>query len=402
VLIDELWLFGKRANAESMLREATGGLIARPEGCVIYLSTQSDEPPAGVFKDKLNYARAVRDGDVVDPKFLPVIYEFPKAMIEAKDYEKSEHWHITNPNMGLSVNHAYLEREVMKAQHSENREGSLRDVYAKHMNVEIGMNLRGDRWPGADYWQQAQHATPVTLETLIAESEVITVGIDGGGLDDLLGASALGRSKREYEVTIEAHYNEAGEFVPTQKRKVKKWLAWTYAWAHPSVLERRKDVAPRLKDFANAGEMTLVDVIGQDTEELASMVGLIEESGLLFQVGLDPAAIGGILDALTAVGVPEDKCVTVNQGWRLAGSIKTAERKLAEHVLVHSGTALMNWCVGNAKVKVVGNAIVVTKQVSGTAKIDPLIALFNAVSLMALNPPAQTPEYDFSLMTIGG
>ena len=32
------------------------------------------------------------------------------------------------------------------------------------------------------------------------------------------------------------------------------------------------------------------------------------------------------------------------------------------------------------------NAITITKQASGTAKIDPLMALFNAVSLMALNP----------------
>jgi len=78
----------------------------------------------------------------------------------------------------------------------------------------------------------------------------------------------------------------------------------------------------------------------------------------------------------------------ISQGWKLTGAIKTAERKLADGTLRHAGQRLMTWSVGNARVEPRGNAIVITKQASGTAKIDPLMAAFNSIALMAMNPEA--------------
>ncbi|KEH09284.1 terminase [Delftia sp. 670] len=369
ILVDELWLFGKRANAEAMFLEALGGQVSRDEGWVIFLTTQSDDSPAGYFKKKLDFWRDIRDGVQVKPHVLGVMYEYPKAMVEAQAYLDPANFYITNPNLGRSVSEEWLRNNLDEQRNST--EGGFQQFLAKHLNVEIGISLRAGRWPGADFWAGAVER--VTLQELLARCEVITAGIDGGGLDDLLGFALVGRCK------------ETG-----------RWLAWCRAWAHPSVLERRKEIAPRLLDFVKDGDLVLVERIGDDMEELASIVAEVEQAGLLDRVGIDPAGVGGVLEALVAAGVPQDKIIGISQGWKLGGAIKTAERKLAEGVLKHCGQPLMAWCVSNAKVEPKGNAMLITKQASssgtGAAKIDPLMALFNAVQLMSLNPQAKGPS----------
>jgi len=115
-------------------------------------------------------------------------------------------------------------------------------------------------------------------------------------------------------------------------------------------------------------------------------------------VGVDPAGVGGILDALVEAEVPQDKVIGISQGWKLGGAIKTAERKLAEGILVHGAQPMMAWCCSNARVEPRGNSILITKQASGAAKIDPLMAMFNAVSLMALNPAPPQKQYQMLIL----
>ncbi|MGL5699994.1 MAG: terminase large subunit [Kluyvera sp.] len=366
ILVDELWLFGKRANAEAMFMEALGGQVSRNEGWVIFLTTQSDEPPAGVFKERLDYWRNVRDGKISDPKTLGVLYEFPERMVESKAYLESENFYITNPNIGRSVSSEWIADQLRKNQ--AKTDGTLQQFLAKHLNIEIGLNLRSDRWAGVDFWEQ--QACRVTFEDILRRSEVVTVGIDGGGLDDLLGLSVIGRD-----------------------RETREWLCWCHAWAHTIALERRKSEISKLKDFERAGDLTIVKRVGEDIEQVAEYVSRIYEAELLDKIGIDPSEVGQILDALSEAGIPDEAVTGVSQGWKLGGAIKTTERKLAEGVLLHGGQPLMAWCVGNARVEPRGNAILITKQASGKGKIDPLMATFNAVTLMALNPEPVKKDY---------
>lgn len=366
VLVDELWIFGKRNNADAMLREATGGLVSRPEGFVIYLSTQSDAPPAGVFKAKLDYFRDVRDGKITDRKSLGVIYEFPKAMIEAESYLDPQNFYITNPNLGRSVSAEWIEEELVKevAKDSETRNTFL----AKHLNVEIGMNLRSNRWAGADFWADKADDT-IDLESVMDRSEVVVVGIDGGGLDDLFGLTVLGR-----------------------ERGSRDWLSWSHAWCHKGVLERRKSIASKLNDFKRDGLLTIVDDELKDISEIVEIISDIKARWLLASVAVDPAGLGEMIEALAEIEVTQEagNLVGAPQGYAMMNAIKTAERKLANGTLRHAPSALMDWCVSNLKIEPTATAIRATKQNAGDAKIDPVMSLFDAVTVMSRNPEAPT------------
>lgn len=406
ILLDECWLFGKRPNAENMLREACGGLASRPEGFVIWLTTQSDEAPAGIFKQKLDYARGVRDGRIQDNSFLPVLYEWPGSFLKEKKYLDPKWWFLTNPNLGASVDVKFLEREFSKA--SEAGDQSMQGFLAKHLNVEMGLSLKSQAWAGAEFWEAA--AGDVTLDLIFEKSDVIEIGIDGGGLDDLLGLAVLGRDKNKNEKEEQEYRDkmielnamlEKGEISEEEHEEQlpppppRIWYLWTKAWCHPIALERRKSEASRYLDFAKDKDLVIVKHIGSDMRQLGNIVRKCEASGLLDRIGVDQHGLGSIADELEAgdekgqCAIEHERIVGIPQGWKLNGAIKNLERKVAEKTLIHGGQPLMTWCVGNARVEPRGNAISITKQASGTGKIDPLMASLNCTALMAMNPEAR-------------
>lgn len=365
VLIEEVWLFGKRANAVNMFTEIEGGLVSRPDGFIIYLSTHSDEPARGIFANLLSRARDVRDGKKKQNYFLPVLYEFPPDMLQSKAYMNPANFYITNPNLGASVDVDRLLQLWDKAKSGERDEE--RQFWAKHLNVPISMALNNDVWLAANFWKKNTRPEMKTLDDLLNACEAVTVGIDGGGLDDLLALAVVGR----------------------RKGFPRQWLVWAYAWASPIVLERRKSIASSLEDFAAAGELTIVSKVGDDIEEIADLVKHIYDSGLLIEIGLDSAGVGQIIDAILERDIPENLLKAVTQGWRLKNAIQTVERKLAEGTLLHGDNGMFAWSMSNARTELRSNSLLITKQASGWAKIDPVMAMLDAVHILTENPNAE-------------
>jgi hypothetical protein len=109
-------------------------------------------------------------------------------------------------------------------------------------------------------------------------TNIATVGIDGGGLDDLLGIAVIGREKN-----------------------TRRWILWTHAFISPEGEERRKANATVYQQFMDDGDLTRVEQLPDDLAAIVEIVRLVKVSRKLAAVGVDRIGIGGIVDALAEI-----------------------------------------------------------------------------------------------------
>jgi phage terminase large subunit-like protein len=382
VMVDELHLLGKDPAAQRVIGQIRGNLQPKREAFLMFVTTQSDDLPAGAFLNELIAARMIRDGEVpgnIPVNMLPILYEFPDDLIVSEQWRDPANWPLVNPNVGKSVDIDQLKVDFEKAKIAG--EGEVRRFASQHLNIQIGVALKSNAWQGARHWDKNGDST-LTLDLLLDRCDVVTIGLDGGGLSDLFGLCVLGREK------------SAGDLGK------RRWLLWAHAWCHESTLLERQDIASRLRDLQAAGDLTIVETVGDDVFQIVEIIERIELLGLLpakNAIGVDSFGYGGVIEELGVRGFnvkPGERTVGISQGWKLNGAIKDTERRLAGKRIVHCAQHLMTWCVSNARVDPKGNAISITKQVSGSAKIDPLMAMFDAAALMALNPESTTGALD--------
>lgn len=374
-IIDELHELGKKAKALKVMQQIRGGGITMQRGKVLMITTQSDEMPTGIWKAELKKARAIRDGKGgPSPIMLPILYEYPEKLQKDETFWRDRsNWGLILPNLGLSINEQALEDDY---QNNGKVSKEAEQIWAsQHLNIEIGVGLGGDAWRGVDHWETCGDET-LTLDKLIRRSEVCVVGVDGGGLDDLFAVAVIGREKF-----------------------TRRWLHWAHAWAFDEVFERRKDIDARLRDFEEAGDLTVCKEVGDDVIGAVEIIQKLENAGLLPTespaIGLDAAGIAELLDGLAGAGFDEDRWISVGQGWKLQPAMLSLPRRLKDKRITHGGSGLMAWNVGNAKAELKGSNWIVTKQAAGSAKIDALMATFNAAMLMYGDPQAPASLDDF-------
>ncbi|MAY32799.1 MAG: terminase [Rhodovulum sp.] len=396
-IVDELHEMGSMPEAEKVLRQVRGGMQTRDNTLLLFITTQSDGPPKGLFLKELNEARAIRDGTVSgDVRTFVCMYELPLEVqtSDNRAWRDTSLWPPLWPNYGKTV---FLDK-MRRLHERATRDGIDSELgwASQHLNLQLGMGSGVDQWVGARLWLDAAEA--FTLDEFLDRCEVVTAGVDGGGLDDLLALGLLGREK----VT-------------------KNWLGWGRAWASSEVLgaassasddakARRPGIKTELEEFIADGDLFPARGETGDIEDLADILSEVAERGLFpekFGIGLDPYGVAALVDILAERDLEDPLVVAVPQGARLSSAVWGMERRLKSRTFRPRKCRLLSWSAGNAKAEQRGNAVYITKAVAGRAKIDPLTALFNAFQLMAMNPtaapqgPKESPWNDPNFSILG-
>ncbi len=355
-MLDELHLFTGKDDAR-IIGQIRGGMASIPEAQLIMTTTQSDVAPSGVWKAELIKSRGVRDGTVNLEGYCPVLYELPKELSgDMKHAVNPKHWKALNPNINRSVDIEWLKTSFLEARSSDVQE-QMRWL-SQHANIEVsGFRLADDEWGGAANWSKCASSEVEDFDFLIDNAAQIAVGIDGGGVYDLLGCT----------VTAVLHDG--------------RWATRTVATLQRDALNKMKKIASLLLDFEKDGDLKIFKP-GEDIAYIADLIVEIYNKApdVFMGVGIDAAGLGPELTLyLIDKGLPEDLLVTIPQGWRLNAGYIAAERRIAQRSLIHGNQPLFNWNISNTVIQPSGRP---GKSTNKMEKIDCTVALMNSIQIL--------------------
>lgn len=125
---------------------------ARTQPLIIHVTT-ADYYRQSICNEKHDYASKVRDEIIPDEAFLPVIFE---AKLE-DDWKKKSTWKKANPNMGITFDESYLEREFKRAQETPRYENTFKRVHLDIITEQIVRWLRMESWKKCEIQQIPQN-----------------------------------------------------------------------------------------------------------------------------------------------------------------------------------------------------------------------------------------------------
>lgn len=334
----------KNGELMEVLETGTG---ARRQPIGIYISTAdySGDSPCNRLVD---YARKVRSGDIVDPSFLPVLYE----ALPDEDWHDEAVWRKANPNLEVSIKLDYLRRQHQRAVDEPSYENTFKRL---HLNMTTEQEKR---WMRMDDWD----ASGARLEPSALLGKKCFAGIDLSSSKDI---SALVLYFPEERACLPWFW------VP--KATAAKRIEYEM-WARQGYVE------------ITAG--TVIDY-GKIRERINACAALYQ----IADIGYDPYNASQLVKSLSDEdGLPVMEFLQTYKS--MNEPVKELEKAVMAHQLVHFGNPVLRWMASNTQAQEdkSGNIKLTKPTKDSPLKVDGIIALVMAFGI-SLAAHEELPEH---------
>lgn len=370
VVVDEL-----HACSEKVVEVLETSQGSRFQPLFFYTTTADFDRPSICNKV---HARAckVRDGELKDPNFLPVIYEADKK----DDWHSEEVWRKANPNYGISLNIKEFKRAYQKACLEKSYENTFKRL---RLNMKTEQS---ERWIDMDLWdlcgknkhrQEQDHiftGHPNDLE--LFKGRPCIAGLD---LSSTIDTACLCLIFPEDDFRI----------IP-------------YFWIPEDTAEQKEttDKVP-YREWANDGWLVMTPGNRIDYSFIRKQILDVRDTVDLIEIGFDRwNATQLSIDLVENEAIPMKAViqgfVTMNE------ACKRLESDMATGVMDHGGNPVLRSHASNVMVKRdAADCIKIDKEKSSD-KVDGMSALADCYAVIIANIDDESPYNSHGILSLGG
>lgn len=322
-------------------------MIARTQPLFLMITTAGSDL-YGVGYAEHTHAKEVALGIRDDENLLVCIYCADKN----DDPFSEETWKKANPNFGISVTAAGLEREAKKAAHSSS---SLNSFLRYHLNI---WTQSKDSWINDRDWMQSMWDYD---ESILLENECVG-GLDLSGTSDITSFGLVWSIDGRY-------YSKLWYFLPEDKgsNSADKGNYQYLDWVKQGLV------------IETMGNTIDYDYIAQFISEKCKEYKITK-------IAFDPYRANYVIPKVDA---PHVECISFGQSWKeMTMPVTIFEKSIMDKDFNHGGDPVLRWMAGNV-LKDTGRDGTIAKLVKDKnapeKKIDGLIVCTMALGLLIDN-----------------
>lgn len=349
LVVDELHAM-KNRKAVDAVRE---GMANWDEPLTVYITNMAALDESVPFWEELEYAKKVRDGQIIDPEYLPFITEAPAHLTDDELLEEGPHWQQINPALGTLVKVDFLRRACREAKEKPSQRGETLRLHlcraSQSAEAAVPMHL----------WDAAK-VDDLTEDQMIGRR--CAVGIDLSSHTDLTSVSAVFPESDDGRTWLSWSWVPSERITALEKltgRPIRQWVE-----------------DPNVPLFSTPGptiQYSAIEAFCRELQQTYNVAGFV----------YDPKFANQLSQNLTTAGL---EMIEFQASWRAyTEPWEATEGRIARKAIQHRGDPVLQWAAMSLVIKRSDEGLVKPSKPNrkiDERRIDPFVACLMAESLL--------------------